>query len=61
MAEGASEFSEVRDFFYGRHLLRSEIPFSDHCIKRFIEKEYNGRAVNHPPEKPLRLPTMRSV
>lgn len=40
MSEGASEFSEVRDFFYGRHLLRSEIPFSDQRIKRFIEKEY---------------------
>ncbi len=40
MSEGASEFSEVRDFFYGRHLLRSEIPFSDQRIKRFTEKEY---------------------
>ncbi|QQD81618.1 DEAD/DEAH box helicase [Bacillus siamensis] len=40
MSEDASEFSEVRDFFYGRHLLRSEIPFSDQRISPFIEKEY---------------------
>ncbi|WP_286174452.1 DEAD/DEAH box helicase family protein [Pseudomonas sp. ISL-88] len=35
-----AESSVLRDFLYGRHLLRTELPFSDECISRHMEKGF---------------------
>ncbi|MBY8911570.1 DEAD/DEAH box helicase [Bacillus sp. YC2] len=35
-----AESSVLRDFLYGRHLLRTELPFSDECISRYMEKGF---------------------